>query len=377
MGLYIGVMSGTSMDGVDAVLCDISQTGCITRAQASVPYPPHLLSRLHALCESVSFDITLLAQTDREVALCFADAVNTLLAQTGLTPSSVRAIGSHGQTIRHYPDLTPGITLQLGDLNTLAAQTGIATIGDFRRKDIALGGQGAPLAPAFHAFQFQANDRYRVLVNIGGIANISVLPPADTASDIIGFDTGPGNTLMDAWCRTHRNQPYDASGNWARSGTVHPQLLASLLGDSYFSQPAPKSTGRERFNPHWLNTALASLDDVPKPEDVQATLLALTAESIVSAIAGVLSADREADIVVCGGGAFNQTLMRAIEQLMTKALPHAQLLTTGDLGIDPQSVEGAAFAWLAWAYENNQAGNLPAVTGASQPAVLGVYCPAP
>lgn len=375
MAYFIGLMSGTSMDGVDAVLCDITETRVSTCASVSLPYPVTLLTALHSLCRPGTEEINLMGSADRAVADTFAKAVQKLLLQTGLNPGAITAIGSHGQTVRHHPRGVPvhqgavpfGFTLQLGDPNSLAVLTGIDVIADFRRKDIALGGEGAPLVPAFHQAVFSRPLASRIVANIGGIANISILPPAGSHAPVQGFDTGPGNTLMDAWCMQHTGKAFDDNGQWAKSGRVNNRLLGRLLKDPYFTQTAPKSTGREHFNLNWLNHLLAPLNLAP--EDVQATLLALTAHTLSDAISQY---SQTTDVLVCGGGAFNSVLMQALRE----RLPDHQLDTSDQAGIHPQRVEGAAFAWLAYAFLNRIPGNIPSVTGASRAAVLGTYCPA-
>lgn len=377
MALYIGVMSGTSMDGVDAVLCDITPSACRSLAQVSKPYPTSLQTTLLHLARTPNASMTTLAGADRDVAAVFADAVLTLLTEQNLNADDIRAIGSHGQTVLHSPDSQPAFTLQIGDLATIAAKTGIDVVGDFRRKDIALGGQGAPLAPAFHAFQFASPKRNRILLNIGGIANISVLP-AGKKPAVTGFDTGPGNTLMDAWCQRHQQQPFDMNGDWAATGRTNKALLNTLRSDDYFSRQAPKSTGPEHFNLTWLDARINALPNAATllPHNVQATLLALTATTIGDAVRPLLSQlpIKQSELVICGGGAFNRRLVDVISD--TLADTGITVTTSQQLGLHPQWVEGAAFAWLAWAYENNVPGNIPAVTGASRPAVLGVRCKA-
>ncbi len=375
MALYIGVMSGTSMDGVDAVLCDITPAACRTLAQASLPYPATLQATLAYLARTPTADITTMGKADRQVASVFAQAVNTLLDAQDLNADDITAIGSHGQTILHAPLGQPAFSLQIGDIATLAAETGIDVIGDFRRKDIALGGQGAPLAPAFHAFQFADASCNRFVVNIGGIANITVLAAAQDAP-VSGFDTGPGNTLMDAWCQQYKHTPYDENGDWAATGKPDQTLLSSLLADDYFAQSAPKSTGPEYFNLHWLTRHMSDTGAELLPNDVQATLLSLTCKSICNSVIHLSPALPEAptELIICGGGAFNRRLVSAISDTL-----HTHDITTATstrVGLHPQWVEGAAFAWLAWAYQHDVPGNLPAVTGASRPAVLGEYCKA-
>ncbi len=363
------------MDGVDAVLCDISENSVQTIDCVSYPYPTPLLTILHSLCSPGSEEINLMGSADRAVADTFARAVNRLLEKNHLAPDDIVALGSHGQTVRHHPGgvavhrvaSTFGFTLQIGDPNTLAILTGIDVISDFRRKDIALGGEGAPLVPAFHQAVFAREQASRTVVNIGGIANISVLAPKHNSQGVTGFDTGPGNTLMDAWCRQHTGNPYDEGGLWAAGGTPDNRLLRRMLDDPYFHRNGPKSTGREYFNLTWLHDVITPL--VIAPQDVQASLLSLTATSISDA---VRSQPSSGDIIVCGGGAFNHTLMDAL----SRALPDCQISTSKTVGIHPQWVEGAAFAWLAYAFTQKIPGNVPAVTGASRPAVLGTLTPA-
>lgn len=357
------------MDGVDAILADITDTAIAPVAAVSVPYPDELLARLHQLCTISPNEVNHLGQADRAVGKVFAQAVNKLLCEHHLSPADIRAIGSHGQTVRHYPGGPPGaagehgFTLQIGDPNTIATLTGIDVVADFRRKDIAYGGQGAPLVPAFHAAKFAAAGHNRAIVNIGGFANITILHGVNSNA-IQGFDTGPGNVLLDAWCQKHRQTAYDANGCWAASGTVCEPLLNQMLADPYFALTGPKSTGREYFNLVWLNHHLHQLDVRLPPEDVQATLLALTATSIANAI---LRQELIEQCFVCGGGAFNSALMDKLKSL----LPQVAVAATDTLALHPQWVEGVAFAWLAWAYLHRVPGNVPSVTGATRAVVLG------
>ena len=382
------------MDGVDAVLCDITHTSCNTLAAHSIPYPTELLSALNVLCSEGPDELNTFSIADRLVAEVFAQVTLELLEKSSLTASDITAIGSHGQTVRHHPNSDVlsaqfsnssirGFTCQLGDPNTIAVLTGIDVIADFRRKDIALGGQGAPLVPAFHNTVFASNHSHRALVNIGGIANISLLAPERDNVPPKGFDTGPGNTLMDQWISLHCNKPFDKDGAWAASGNPHNGLLQQLLLDKYFSLPAPKSTGREYFNIDWLSNTLA--DYFPSsahleseetdlnlaPQDVQATLLVLTGETIATEIKRHLPAKNAdgdvSEVIVCGGGAFNKSLVKYLED----TLSHYRVSDSFTLGIHPQHVEGAAFAWLAHAYMHDIPGNVPEVTGASKPSVLG------
>ena len=379
MAKYIGLMSGTSMDGVDAVLCEITSAHCATLAAHSIPYPQELLAALNALCSEGPDELNTLAIADRLVAETFASAALGLLEKTNLVASDITAIGSHGQTVRHHPsgeiesaqfsnESLRGFTCQIGDPNTIAVLTDIDVIADFRRKDIALGGQGAPLVPAYHNAVYAHETKYRALMNIGGIANVSLLPPKKQCEPVRGFDTGPGNTLMDKWISRHLNQSFDENGQWAASGVVNKTLLEKLLCDPYFSLPAPKSTGREYFNMDWLRSAL---DENLTPADVQATLLALTAKTVASDISKHLptinSDGEKSEVIVCGGGAFNAELMQMLQQQLSAY----QVSDCFVLDVHPQHVEGAAFAWLAFAYLNNIPGNVPEVTGASKATVLG------
>ncbi|AZQ09528.1 MULTISPECIES: anhydro-N-acetylmuramic acid kinase [Shewanella] len=364
--LFIGLMSGTSMDGVDAVLVDFAGPEPKLIATHTEPFPQHLLKGLQRLCQPGQDEINRLGRLDRSVGSLFAKAVNTLLANAGVDKSQVTAIGSHGQTVRHMPNLEVGFTLQIGDPNTIAAETGIDVIADFRRKDIALGGQGAPLVPAFHQQVFAKEGECRVILNIGGIANITWLP--GNADAVLGFDTGPGNTLIDAWIQQVKEQPFDMDGEFAESGTTDEKLLKQLLSHPYFALSYPKSTGRELFNGAWLEQQLenfANLDEA----DIQSTLLDLTCRSIAQ---DVYKLSWEGELYVCGGGALNAALMRRLGAL----LPGYSIQTTSALGVDPKWVEGIAFAWLAERHHRGQPANLPAVTGASREAVLGARFPA-
>ncbi|QIZ77618.1 anhydro-N-acetylmuramic acid kinase [Ferrimonas lipolytica] len=365
MTYLIGLMSGTSMDGVDAALVQFDDHGQPTLLeQHTLELPAPLLIELHRLCRPGNDEIDRLGRADRALAQVFAEACHNLLAKTKLNASDISAIGSHGQTVRHMPDGHHAFTLQLGCPNTLAALTGIDVIADFRRKDIALGGQGAPLVPAFHQALFRSNAD-RAIVNIGGISNITWLP--SDGSEVLGYDTGPGNTLMDAWCRDHLNCSYDKDGALAASGLVNDALLERLLSHPYFSQPAPKSTGRELFNSVWLQGHLHSLPAMAD-NDILATLLATTVISICDCIS---HHSNHTEVYLCGGGAFNAELVRQMRQ----RLPHSNVRSTEALGLDPQWVESTAFAWLAYRHINGLSGNLPAVTGASREAILGGFYP--
>lgn len=360
---YIGLMSGTSMDGIDAVLLRQHGDGWQVDAALCHPWPADSVAMLHALCTPGDNEIDRMGVADNLVAREFAAATHALLTKAGVTPREVRAIGSHGQTIRHRPEL--GFTLQIGNGHLLAALTGIDVIADFRRMDMAFGGQGAPLVPAFHQACFASPTQPRVVLNIGGIANISVLPGA--ADTVYGFDTGPGNTLLDHWIHRHHGVRFDQDGAWAAQGAVHQPLLSRLLAHPYFALPHPKSTGRETFTAHWLDEQLQEWPELPAV-DVQRTLLEFTVCSIVAALPNQAGA-----LYVCGGGAHNRLMMARLQAL----LPSWQVADTRALGIDPDWVEGAAFAWLAHCFLTRQTGNLPAVTGASRPVVLGASYPAP
>ncbi|WOT04367.1 anhydro-N-acetylmuramic acid kinase [Shewanella youngdeokensis] len=358
---YIGLMSGTSMDGVDAVLVEFATHVPTLVEHHSEAIPPPLLHNLHRLCLPGNDEINRLGQIDRAMGKLFAKAVNNLLEKAGVDKSAVTAIGSHGQTVRHMPSLAMGFSLQIADPNTIAAETGIDVIADFRRKDVALGGQGAPLVPAFHQHVFASPNTKRIILNIGGIANITYLPGNTEA--VTGFDTGPGNTLMDAWIQHQQQQPYDEAGAWAKSGTTDQKMLQHLLSHPYFSLAAPKSTGRELFNQAWLEQQLSNFNYLDEA-DIQSTLLDFTCHSIAN---DVLALTTEAEMYVCGGGAYNLELMSRLQAL----LPHYKIVTTAQLGMDPQWVEGIAFAWLAMRFNLGLPGNLPAVTGASREAILG------
>jgi anhydro-N-acetylmuramic acid kinase len=359
--LYIGLMSGTSMDGIDAALVDFGDRTLNVIATHKHDYPDELQGQLMAArSDSGLRSCSDVPDLHRQVGECFRDAANRLLSTADVDATSVTAIGSHGQTLRHEPNANEPFSLQIGDPDIIASGTGITTIADFRRADIELGGQGAPLAPAFHDWLFRRCHEARIVLNIGGIANITVLHADDRPTT--GFDTGPGNTLLDAWMARHRNQAFDADGQWSASGVVVDDLLVRLKADTYFHAPAPKSTGFEYFNLDWL--AAAGTDD-HDPVDVQATLAQLTADTIADAIGAAVP--DVSDVLVCGGGAHNGDLMRRLGA----ALPGTAIASTGSAGLDPDWVEAAAFAWLAMRTSRGLAGNLPSVTGASHAAVLG------
>jgi anhydro-N-acetylmuramic acid kinase len=359
---YLGLMSGTSADAVDVVIVDFANDKINLIASHSVTLSSGIRQQIHALATPSDNEIDRLGELDQQLGEVFACSINQLIKKSQLSPSQVIAIGSHGQTIRHRPpgSITNPFTLQIGDPNIIAERTGITTVADFRRRDMAAGGQGAPLVPAFHQAVFHNSSMDRVVVNIGGMANITWLPKSGKT---LGFDTGPGNVLMDAWTLKNLSKAYDANGDWAASGTVNQGLLARLLAHPFLQQAAPKSTGREAFNLAWLETELVGLQVTPA--DVQATLLALTAESIAKDIKQLTSASCE--VFVCGGGAYNLKLMTELKG----RLPQAKLASTAEFGIAPEWVEAMAFAWLAKQTMERKNGNLSAVTGAKCEVILG------
>ncbi len=362
---YIGLMSGTSVDGIDAVLVTIEAMGTAkVRTTHHHPYPPEVRGEIHGLSHSTEASLDQIGVLDRKVGEVFAEAVRGLLIGAGLRAAEIRAIGSHGQTIRHRPDSRPPFSMQIGNPSVIAEITGITTVADFRARDMAAGGQGAPLVPAFHAAHFRAPKEDRVILNIGGIANITHLP-ADTMQPVQGFDTGPGNTLLDQWIMRHKGERMDRDGRWASTAEADADLLAKLLADPYFSKMPPKSTGRELFNVDWLDSHLATLGRELPPEVVQATLLTLTAHSIRHALTTFVPTTRE--VYVCGGGAYNRALMFALSECLGGSVVE----TTRQLGIEPSVVEATAFAWLAHQTLEGKPGNLPSVTGARRAVILG------
>lgn len=361
--LWLGLISGTSADGIDAALVRFHPDLQIIAARTT-PYPPDVRERLLAFATpNAVVELDAFGRLDVHIGECFAAAALALLRDADIDPAAVVAIGSHGQTVCHRPHGIYTFTLQIGDPNVIAERTGIATVADFRRADVAAGGQGAPLLPALHAAVFADATAPRAILNLGGIANLSVL---SNGHDVFGFDTGPANCLLDAWAGRHLATARDENGAWARSGRVDNTLLARLLEDPYFAAPPPKSTGREAFNLAWLD---ARMPVAPEPADVQATLLALSARSIANALRAHGSDVRE--VYACGGGVHNAALMDALHA----ELVGVRVATTAALGIDPDFVEAVGFAWLACARVRNQPGNLPAVTGARGPRVLGAIYP--
>ena len=361
-------MSGTSIDAVDAVLVDLRcpQQPALLSSH-SHPIPPALRTSIEALCQPGSDEINRMGQLDRQLGDLFSEAVLRLLETTGTKPSAIRAIGSHGQTVRHHPAASPPFTLQIGDPHTIALRTGITTIADFRRMDVAAGGQGAPLVPAFHDTAFRHASEKRVVVNIGGMANLTVLAPAHPVS---GFDTGPGNVLMDTWIQKHLQRNFDRDGQWAASGHCDTVLLNQLLSHPFLAIKGPKSTGREAFHIAWLESQLDALPPI-NAADVQRTLLEFTARSITAPIHD-LSVSPVERIILCGGGSHNTLLKSRIAAL----LEGVKVNTSDELGVPADWVEAIAFAWLAKQRLEGKPGNIPEVTGASKACVLGAIYPA-
>jgi anhydro-N-acetylmuramic acid kinase len=373
-------MSGTSMDGVDGVVLELPLHSSIPfnfpspqqknqlpklLAHANCPLPADFRSELIALNMTGTNELHRAALAGNSLSLLYANVVQQLLEKTHLQPHEVAAIGAHGQTVRHQPNLHDGIgyTLQLGNPALLAERTQITVVADFRSRDIAAGGQGAPLVPAFHQYVFAAPDKNRLILNIGGIANLTVLPASGA---VIGFDCGPGNALMDFWSQTHTGKPYDDAGEWAATGQVIPSLLQHWLQEPYFLAPPPKSTGRDLFNSNWLKRSLEATNSYgAAPCDVQATLAELTGVTCISA---ALAHSKNGDLIAaCGGGVFNTHLMHRIQ-----ALAHnRQVTTTESIGLPPMQVECAAFAWLAQQAMNRVPASIPSVTGAQSKRILG------
>lgn len=363
---YIGLMSGTSLDDIDAVLVSFTPSFKL-HASHSHPLSADLRQRILTLNHSGPDEIDQLGALDIALGRLFAEATQALLDKSGIKTEQVRAIGSHGQTIRHRPELH--FSLQIGDPANIAEHTGITTIADFRRRDLAAGGQGAPLVPAFHQALFRLAGQDRVLINLGGMANITLLP-GDLDRPVLGYDTGPGNVLMDSWIRLHQGRSYDHNGQWAASGQVEPALLEQLLAHHYFTRQPPKSTGREAFDLPWLERMLGAQDCNYPPENIQATLLELTAVSLAQAIAG--HALRQPQLFLCGGGSHNQRLIQRLQH----HLPDSEISSTAALGLAPDWVEAAAFAWFAMRTLQQQTSSLAAVTGAKGDRILGAIHPA-
>ncbi|MCU7926640.1 MAG: anhydro-N-acetylmuramic acid kinase [Candidatus Thiodiazotropha sp. (ex Dulcina madagascariensis)] len=365
--VHVGLISGTSLDGIDAVAVDFNGAQPNLLACHSEPYPTALQTELRAISVAGENEIDRLGELDRQVAARFADACLSVLDKGGLRPEQVAAIGCHGQTIRHRPEAVFPFTLQIGDPNTLSELTGITTVADFRRRDMAAGGQGAPLAPAFHQALFQHPEQQRVVLNLGGIANITCLPCA-TGKQVIGYDTGPANTLLDRWIERYQAVSHDHCGEWARSGRIEDDLLRRLLSDPYFNLPPPKSTGPEYFNLDWLGDKLSHSNY--SPTDVQATLVELTTAGIAQAIGR--EGFSRGEVLVCGGGVHNTYLM----ERLGFHLPECAVRPTSVYGVDPDLVEAMTFAWLAKRTLAGLSGNLPSVTGATRDVILGGIYPA-
>lgn len=370
-GLYLGLMSGTSADGIDAALVAFAADGaCRLLAGRTFPWDAATRAQLLALGQGGHVDsLDEIGTLDVAIGEAFAQAALRLLAQAGVAREAVRAIGSHGQTIRHRPhgaaqDGRHPFTWQLGDAHVIAERTGIATVADFRRRDLAAGGHGAPLVPAFHAALLRDHGEDRAVLNLGGIANFTLLP---AQGQVRGFDTGPANALLDAWCLRHLGHPFDEDGAFAARGAVDAGLLARLREDPWFDRPPPKSTGREHFHLGWLEARLRGGE---RPEDVQATLLELTATTVAEALRRTQPATRR--VIACGGGVRNRQLMARL----AARLDGIALEDSARYGLDGDFVEAMAFAWLARQCLLGRAGNVPSVTGAAGPRVLGVVYPA-
>lgn len=364
---YIGLMSGTSIDGIDAGLVDFGGDNLELIAFEYTPFPDFLRTELSEITSS-NHPVLLkdIGRLDTQLGELFAQTALNLIAKTHLSSSDLTAIGSHGHTLFHSPESDKPFCLQIGDPNIIAQKTGVTTVADFRRRDIAAGGQGAPLVPAFHQAIFSSPNENRVIVNIGGIANITILPK-NPATPVMGFDTGPGNALMDAWIKKHRDQHYDRNGEWAKTGQIDRKLISQLKNDPYFTNAAPKSTGKEYFSLAWL-AEYAPESSKHKPEDVQACLCALTAETICDAIREY--APETDKVLVCGGGSHNSHLLKLMELNL-----HCPVFSTERYRLHPDHVEAIAFAWLARQTINNLPGNLVTVTGAKQPVILGGIYP--
>ncbi len=367
---YIGLISGTSADGIDAALVrfdggDNTPLHAELIAARTLPWQPDVRARLVWLGQGGALDsLDELGELDAQVGEAFAEAALAILETAGIERSQVAAIGSHGQTVRHRPYVAHPFSLQIGDAARIVERTGITTIADFRRRDIAAGGHGAPLLPALHHALLHDPGEQRAVLNLGGIANLTLLP-SDGA--VRGFDTGPANALMDLWCHEHTGRPYDEAGAWGATGQVDAALLERLLGDPWFAQPPPKSSGREHFQRKWLAPHLRS---GAVPVDVQATLRELTARTIAEALHA--SQPDTQRVLVCGGGVHNPVLMETLRQV----LPGVALASTAEFGLDPDHVEAMGFAWLARQTLAGKPGNLPTVTGAAGPRILGAIYPA-
>ncbi|WP_296258423.1 MULTISPECIES: anhydro-N-acetylmuramic acid kinase [unclassified Pseudomonas] len=363
MTLYVGVMSGSSLDGLDFALVEHDHRPRLLGTYY-IPMPDELRAELLGLCSSGQDELARAAIAEQKWVRLAAQGVKTLLDQQNVQHGEIRAIGSHGQTIRHEP--ARGFTIQIGNPALLAELTGITVVSDFRKRDIAAGGQGAPLVPAFHQALFDDNKDYRAVLNIGGFSNLSLI---EIDKPVSGFDSGPGNVLLDAWIQAQRGLSYDKDGVWGESGTVNAELLKSMLSDQFFQTKGPKSTGREIFNLGWVHHHLFQLPTL-KPEDVQATLLEVTALSITESLQSAQAQTK--DLLVCGGGVHNKALMARLATL----LPNTKVSSTAEFGVDPDWVEAMAFAWLAHCALEGVPANRPSVTGAAGLRVLGAIYPA-
>ncbi|MFJ3469115.1 anhydro-N-acetylmuramic acid kinase [Pseudomonas sp. NPDC090201] len=363
MTLYVGVMSGSSLDGLDFALIEQDERPRLVTTHY-IPMPDDLRAELLGLCASGPDEIARVGIAEQKWVRLAAQGVLALLDKQNVSAGEIRAIGSHGQTVRHEP--ARGFTLQIGNPALLAELTGITVVSDFRKRDIAAGGQGAPLVPAFHEALFDDNKDYRAVLNVGGFSNLSLI---EIDKPVSGFDSGPGNVLLDAWIQAQRGLSYDKDGAWGESGTVNPDLLKSMLSDQFFQTKGPKSTGREVFNLGWVQHHMFQLPTL-KPEDVQATLLEVTALSITESLQSAQAQTKE--LLVCGGGAHNKALMARLAAL----LPNTKVSSTADFGVDPDWVEAMAFAWLAHCALESVPANRPSVTGAKGLRVLGAIYPA-
>ncbi|MDO9476635.1 MAG: anhydro-N-acetylmuramic acid kinase [Pseudohongiella sp.] len=364
---FIGIISGTSMDGIDCVAIKLQEQKLELVASHSSRYPVYLRQQLFNVCANPNVSLLQLGQLNVAVGKAFGNAINMLLSQHQLSAEMISAIGSHGQTIYHSPETLDAFSLQIGDPNTIASITGITTIADFRQRDISVGGQGAPLAPLFHQYFFHNSNCTRCILNIGGISNITLISDTPTSTPV-GFDTGPGNALMDLWISRCLQEPFDAGGAWAASGNVHSVLLDRFLSDEYFQRKSPKSTGRELFNQTWLDRCLDDFDSINQA-DVQRTLLELTARSVADAVnlTILVKAGTSNELLVCGGGVHNTTLMSRLQQL----LPAFEVKSTLSCGMPPEWIEASTFAWLASKTINKEKIDTGILTGASQPIILG------
>jgi anhydro-N-acetylmuramic acid kinase len=361
-GYFIGVISGTSVDAIDCALIECAPDQTTLLETHSGAFPDDLRTRILALCERPTISLENLGKIDNQIGRAFADAINALLAHSQLAATQITAVGSHGQTIFHQPLGDHRFSTQIGDPNIIAELTGITTISDFRRRDMAAGGQGAPLAPLFHQHFFHNSDLFRCVVNIGGMSNITLLNNAHGATPR-GYDTGPGNVLMDAWIQQERGVRFDNSGSWAASGELDEALLKHLLDEPYFSLPSPKSTGRELFNMAWLQTRLANVAHPVSAADVQRTLMELTALTITRS----LNTPVPSELIVCGGGAHNHALLQRLQHF----LPDTRVLGSDDCGLSADWVEAVTFGWLACQTLNRQAIDSRDLTGARHPVIMG------